>query len=168
MANPIVPTPEINPRTGQEYYARHFQDIVNIARVLNIGGGRLQKLTPDLVRYYMDMVEQSIDGYLEEYYFTPIRLYNLVMPDGTLKKVFPGKLRRLAQYWTAGLLLTSEFQQLDSNTNELLNSYMDDSRAELFQFTSFEQRIPGALWRSGISRTMPPTMQPPKPPEQPR
>ena len=157
---------EINPKTGQVWYAGSYQDIVNICRVLNLDGGRLQKVTPDLVYFYMDMIENTIDSMLEEYYFTPIRPYNQVMPDGKLKQIFPGGLRRLAQYWTSAMLIQSEFQQLDPNQNEAVTSYIEESRREIYRYTFYNQRIPGQRYKSSWSRTMLPTMQPGMPPEQ--
>lgn len=157
---------DINPRTGQEYYAGSVADIEKICKVLRIGGGRLEQITPEIVYFYMNMAEETIDGYLEEYYFVPIKLYRQKMPDGTTKTIFPGRVRRLAQYWAAGLLLTSEFQNLEPNANESATSYIEDSRKELFQMTLYNQRIPGQVYKSSWSRTMMPTMQPGLPPEQ--
>ena len=157
---------EINPRTGQVYYAGSKGDIAIICKALNLDGGRLQDITDDTIYHYMDMVEQSIDGSLAEYYFTPIRPYNVQMPDGHIELTFPGKIRRLAQYWASGLLLQTEFQAIGSNTNETVNSYIEDSRKELYQITFYNQRIPGQRVKSAWSRTMPPTMQPAQNPEQ--
>lgn len=151
---------EINERTGQCYYAGSAQDVKTICQVLNLDGGRLQRVTPEKIYYYMDMAEQMIDGYLEEYYFTPIRQYNLIMPDGTTKLVFPSRLRTIARYYSAGLLLQSEFQALEPNANESVQTYLADSKKELLQMTVYNQRIPGQRWKSAVSRTMPPTMQP--------
>lgn len=152
---------EINPKTGQCYYAGSVDHIKAICRVLKIGDGRMSQITPDRVKFYMSMVEDTIDGYLEEYYVVPIRPYKQLMPDTHTEVIFPGKLRRLAQYWTAGLLLSSEFQDLEPNANESATSYIDDSRKELFQMTAYNQRIPGQpVYKSAVGRTMPPTMQP--------
>ena len=92
---------EINPRTGQEYYCGSVKDIQELCRVLNIGDGKAQKINSNTVRYYMDMVELLIDGYLQEYYFTPIRPYNQMMPNGQVVKMFPGRVRVCAQQWAA-------------------------------------------------------------------
>ena len=151
---------EINARTGQEYYCGKVEDISLICKVLNLDGGRLQQVTNDVIYSYMDMVEQMIDGYLAEYYFTPIRPYNIKMPDGHNELQFPGRLRRAAQYWAAGLLLTSEFQQLDTNSNEVANNYIEDARKEIHQIVTFNQRIPGQRTKSSWGKTMSPNMQP--------
>jgi len=157
---------EINPRTGQVYYAGSYEDIIRICKVLNIDGGRLSKINPDRIHYFMDLVEQLVDGYLEEYYFTPIRPYNQVMPDGTTKLQFPGRLRKVAQYWASGLLLQTEFQALEPNANEAVQMYIEDSKKETFQMTFYNQRLPGQSMKSATSRTMPPTMQPAMPPSE--
>ena len=151
---------EINPTTGQCWYAGSVQSVKTIVAVLNLDGGRLQKITPEKIYFYMDMAEQTIDGYLSEYYFTPIRPYNQTMPDGVTKLVFPGRLRRIAQYLAAGLMLQSEFQALEPNINESVQGYIEDSKKELLQLTMFNQRIPGQCFKSAVSRTMPHSMQP--------
>ena len=157
---------EINPKTGSVWYAGSYNDIQKICKVLNLGGGRLQTITPDLVYFYMDMTENAIDSMLEECYFTPIRPYSQVMPDGSIKQIFPGGLRRLSQYWTSAMLIQGEFQQLDTNTNETVNSYVDESRREIYRYTLYNQRLPGQVYKSNWSRTLSPTMQPGLPPEQ--
>ena len=151
---------EVNPTTGQCWYAGSAQSVKTIVAVLNLDGGRLQKVTPEKIYFYMDMGEQVIDGYLQEYYFTPIRPYNQAMPDGTTKLVFPGRLRRIAQYLAAGLMLQSEFQALEPNANESVQAYIEDSKKELLQLTIYNQRIPGQTIKSAVSRTMPPSLQP--------
>ncbi len=157
---------EINPRTGQVFYGRCHEDIINICKVLNIDGGRMSKINPDRIRYFMDLVEQLIDGYLEEYYFTPIRPYNQMMPDGHTKLIFPGRLRKVAQYWAAGLLLQTEFQALEPNANEAVEKYIEDSKKETFQMTFYNQRLQGQCLKSATSRTFPPSMQPAMPPSE--
>jgi hypothetical protein len=90
---------------------------------------------------------------------------NQIQPDGTLKRVFPGDIHRLALYWTAGLMLLSEFQNLSQNVTDQAQSYIDDSRKALFAVVRFNHRIPGQEAKSHISRTLPPNMQPPAIPE---
>lgn len=156
---------QINPITQQEYYCGSWQDIRQLCRVLNIGQGKAQKLKPQVVYYYMQQVQQLIDGYLQQYYFVPIRPYNLTMPNGKVKKVFPGRLRVCAQQWAAGLLLKSQFQDLDQNTNQAAESYIQYARKQIHQMTLYNQRIPFQIYKSGWGRTALPGMQPGLPPE---
>lgn len=156
---------EINPRTGQEYYCGSVKDIQELCRVLNIGDGKAQKINSNTVRYYMDMVELLIDGYLQEYYFTPIRPYNQMMPNGQVVKMFPGRVRVCAQQWAAGLMMQSEFQKIDSNSNENVDKYIESARKEIHQMNLYNQRIPGQVYKSGWGRSAIPTMQPGIPPE---
>ncbi len=154
-----------NPRTGQEYYCKDPASISAICKVLNLDGGRLQQITDSSIEIYMDMVEQNIDSRLSEYYFTPIRFYNATMPNGNVVKQFPGRIRRIAQYWAAGLLLQSEFQQLETNTSQAAQSYIDDAMKEIHQITTFNQRIEGQVNKSSLGKTFLPNMQPGLSPE---
>lgn len=157
--------PQINPRTGQEYYCGSVKDIQQLCRVLNIGDGKAQRINTDVVRHYMDMAQMLIDGYLQQYYFTPIRPYNQAMPNGRIVKMFPGRVRICAQQWAAGLLLQSQFQQLQTNTNQAANKFIQDARKQIHQMNLYNQRIPGQIYKSGWGRTAIPTMQPGIPPQ---
>lgn len=160
----MYPT-QINKRTGQQYYAGSAKDVQQLCRVLNIGDGKAQQITTDTVRHYMDMAELLIDGYLQQYYFTPIRPYNHMMPSGNVEKIFPGRVRVCAQQWAAGLLMQSQFQQLDANTNQAVNKLLQDAKKQIHQMNLYNQRIPGQLYKSGWGRTAIPTMQPGIPPQ---
>ena len=157
--------PQINPITEQQYYCGSWQDVRQLCHVLNIGQGKAQKLKPETVRYYMQQVQQLINGYLQQYYFVPIRPYNLAMPNGKTKKIFPGRVRTMAQQWAAGLLLKSEFQELDQNQNQASDSYIEQAKRECHACCLFNQRIPGQVYKSGWGRTALPGMQPGIPPE---
>lgn len=156
---------DISPTTGEMYYSGTWQDVRNILRVLDIGEGKLAKVTMDLVNYYQEMVDRDIDQELTEVYHVPLRSMNQIQPDGTTKRVFPGDVRKLARYWTAGLLLMNEFQQLASNITDQAQGYIDDSRRGIYGLTRFNHRIWGQERKSNISRTMPPTAQPAELPE---
>ena len=151
--------------TNEEFYSGDWVDVRNLCRVLNIGEGKLSKITQNLVEYYQEMIDREIDGSVEQYYYTPLRPYNQYMPaSGTTKKIFPGAVRSLARYWTAGALLLSEFQSLDQNTNEAAQNYVEESKRKLYELISFTRRIPGQILRHNL-RTMPPTMAPGTNPE---
>ena len=143
-----------------EYYAGEVSDVMLFCKSLNIGNGKLCKINDEMVKKYMMLVNESIDSYLIDYYFVPVRRYNQVQPDGSIKKVFPGKIRLTALQWTAGLLLQSEFQNLEPNVSESAMKYIEDSRKEIYQMTLFNVRIPGLRWKSPMSRTMLPAMEP--------
>ena len=146
-------------------YSGSWEDIKNICRSLNIGSEKLSLVDQTMVEYYQEMVDRAIDGNLEEYYLTPLRFQYITRADGTEKKIFPGKIRKLARYWTAGLLLNSEFQQLLTNTSEQATAYVEVSQKNLFNMIQWNQRIPGQQWKSGNSPTAIPGLMPPTPPE---
>ena len=154
-----------NPVTGQEFYAGDVEDIKALCRILKIGDGRLSQITPAMVERYMALAEAAIDALLSPHYFLPIRPYRVKMPDASTKTVFPPGLRSIAQKWTAGLMLSSEFQDLEPNANEAATKYVEDSRNEVAVMLNTNTRIPGQPPKTSFSRTMPPGMMPSKFPE---
>jgi hypothetical protein len=150
-----------SPTTGEDFYSGDWEDIKAVCSVLNIGSGKLAQITQASIEYYQEMVDREIDDVLSETYHVPLRHFNQYQPDGTTKSLFPGSITKLARYWTAGLLLLNQFQSLDTNTNESATNYIEESRRELFKISRFQQRLLGQIFKSNISRTMPPTMQPP-------
>ncbi len=146
--------------TGQEFYSGDWEDIRSICRVLNIGEGKLAKVNQSTVEYYQEMVDREIDGMLSDLYEVPLKKFNQVQPDNTTKSLFPGEIRRLSRYWTAGLLIRSEFQQLEPNASDSAQSYIEDSRKELFRIIRFNHRLIGQRMKHPI-HTMPPGMAPP-------
>lgn len=156
---------EVSPTTGQLYYSGSWTAIQDIVRWMKMGEGKLAKITQEMVNGYQEMVDREIDSMLQEVCHVPLKAFNQVQPDGTTKSVFPGNVRRLARYWTAGLLVNGEFQQLEPNMSEAATNFIEDSRRELFKMVRFNVRIPGQVPKSNVSRTMPPTMQPPTAPE---
>jgi len=159
MANDTSPT------TGEEYYSGSWKDVRNVLRVLDIGEGKLANVTMELVNYYQEMIDREIDGVLSELYHVPLRSLNQAQPDGSTKRVFPGTIRRLAVYWTAGLMLLNEFQNLAQNVTDQAQGYIEDARRELFAVMRPNQRLWGQEMKSNISRTLPPPLQPADLPE---
>ena len=131
-----------------EYYAGTVTDVLLFCKSLNIGNGKLSKITDTMVQKYMKLINGNIDSILEETYFLPIRRYNRVNPDGTIQKVFPGKIRLLALQWTAGLLLQSEFQNLEPNQTEAVSKYIEQSRKEAYELSRLNMHIPGLRWKA--------------------
>ena len=159
MANDTSPT------TGEEYYSGSWQNIQNVLRVLDIAEGKLAKVTMELVNFYQEMIDRDIDDIIGELYHVPLRALNQMQPDGTTKRVFPGNVRRWAIYWTAGLLLQNEFQGLSQNITEQATAYIEDSRRNTYGVIRFNHRLWGQELKSNLSRTVPPSMQPPDLPE---
>jgi len=151
--------------TGEEYYSGEWDNIQNVCRVLDIGEGRLAKVTMSLVNFYQEMIDREIDGVLGELYHVPLRSVNQAQPDGETRRVFPGQIRRLAIYWSAGYLLQNEFQNLASNVTDQAVEYINTSRRSLYSLMRFNTRLWGQEFKSNMSRTLPPTMQPPDLPE---
>jgi len=152
--------PDISSVTGEPFYSGSWEDIRDLCRVLNIGEGKLAKVTQQLVNYYQEMVDREIDGILEQFYYTPLRPFNQWQPARSVhESVFPGGVRSLARYWTAGALLTTEFQGLDPNANEAAQNYITESKQKAYEYTRYTTRIPGQRWKHNL-RTAPPTMMP--------
>jgi len=156
---------DISPTTGQQYYSGDWVDIRNICRSLNIGEGKLSKITQEMVNGYQERIDRELDAQLADLYYTPIKPYNVKMPDGVTRSIFPGNIRRLALYWTAGLLLESEFQGNEPNLQEAATEYVLQAQKSLFRMIRFNQRIEGQEYKSRL-RTMLPRFQPPLNPEQ--
>jgi len=154
----------ISPTTGYAFYSGDYINIKNICRALNIGEGKLAKITQNLVEEYQELVDRAIDAELEQYYYTPLVPYNQKQPDGNTVAIYPGNIVRLARYWTAGLLLTSEFQGLDPNANESAVGYIEDSRRQLFEIVRYNKRLYGQRQKHNL-KTAPPGMFPGKNPE---
>ena len=151
--------------TGEEYYSGSWKNVQNVLRVLDIAEGKLAKVTMELVNFYQEMCDRDIDDMVGELYHVPLRAMNQGQPDGSTKRVFPGGIRRLAIYWSAGLLLLNEFQNLSQNITDQAQGYIDDSRRQLYAAMRMNHRLWGQEWKSNLSRTVPPTMQPPDLPE---
>ena len=156
----------VSPTTGENFYSGSFQDIAGILSVLNIGEGKMDKLTQPTVENYQEITDREIDGILGECYTVPLRGMNQVQPNGTTKRVFPGDVRRCAMYWTAGLLLLNEFQQLAQNVTDQASGYIEDSKRQIFALKRFTHRIRGQEYKSQISKFLPPSLQPAMLPEQ--
>lgn len=158
---------DISPTTGEQFYSGDWQGIQDIIRVLNIGEGKMDKVNQPMVNRYQEMIDRDVDAILGEICQVPLRAMNQVQPDGTTKRVFPGDVRRAAKYWTAGQLLTAEFQQLEQNMTDQSVQMIMDARRQLYDMARFTHRIPGQRRKSNISRTLPAHIQPPQLPESP-
>lgn len=152
---------EVSPTTGEQYYSGSWTDIRDILSVLNIGDGKMDKVTMPLVNRYQESVDREIDGIMSELYITPFRAMNQMQPNGVTKPVFPGDVRQCAKYWAAGLLLLNEFQQLAQNVTDQAGRYVEESKKKAYAMRRYSHRIPGQERKSHYSRTICPNFQPP-------
>lgn len=157
---------DISPTTGEEYYSGSWSEIQEILSVIDIGEGRMAKVTQPMVNHYQQMVDRDMDAILSEVYHCPLRAMNQMQPDGVTRRVFPGDVRRCARYWVAGLLLLNEFQALAQNITDQATGYIDDSKKQIYALKRYSHRIPGQERKSQLSRTIPPNFQPASIPEQ--
>ena len=155
---------EINPESGQAYYAGSVEDVIRFCKALNIDSGRLAAVKPINVVGYMKTAEDIINGMLSENYFVPVKPYNQVDVNGVPHLVFPGRIRYLAQQMTAGLLMLTEFQHQEQNMNEAGAKMFEEAKKEVYQLTLWNNRIPGMQRRiSRESHFMPVGVEPPHP-----
>jgi hypothetical protein len=156
---------DISPTTGQEFYSGTWQNIQDILRVIDIGEGKMAKVTQPMVNNYQETIDRDIDAIIGELYHVPLRAMNQMQPDGITKRVFPGDIRRCARYWVAGLILLNEFQGLAQNITDQATQYVDDSKKQIFAIKRYNHRVPGQERKSHLSRTIPPNFQPAAVPE---
>lgn len=156
---------DISSTTGEGYYSGSWESIRKVLHTLDIDTGKLASVTMETVNFYQEMVDRNIDDIVGELYHVPLRSMNQTQPTGVVKRVFPGNVTKMAIYWTAGLLLLNEFQNLAQNITEQAQNYIEQSSRDAFQIVRFNHRLWGQEFKSNLSRTVPPTMQPPDLPE---
>ena len=69
---------DISPVTGEQYYSGDWQDIQEVLRVLNIGEGKMARVTQTMVNHYQEMIDRDMDALLQDTYQVPIRAYNMI------------------------------------------------------------------------------------------
>ena len=153
---------DLSPTTSELFYSGTWQDIQDVLRILDLGEGKMSKVSQPLVNRHQEVIDREMDGVLTEVHQTPIRATNQVQPDGTTKRVFPGDLKDAAMYWVAGRILLTEFQQLEPNVTEQAQTWIADAKQKVYAMASFTHRIPGQRRKSNVSRTMPSNIQPPR------
>lgn len=144
-----------------DHYSGTVDNIMMFCKSLGVNGDELVNISPVKVENMQRLVDDAIDDTLGEYYFTPLVCYNQQRPDGTIRKVFPGKIRLMATQWVAGLLLQTEFQNVEPNINEQATRFVEASKRELQEIVDYSVRIPGQR-RKHPSPTMPPNLAPSK------
>jgi len=155
----------ISPVTGEMHYSGTINDIKKILSAMDIGEGKLARFGEEQVAFYQETVDRAIDDILGELYHVPLLYINQKQPDGTEKKIIPGSIKMAAQWWTAGLILKNQFQQLGTNTTDQSEQYITKARRDIYDIKRFTHRLYGQRRKSNISRTLPPGMQPPSFPE---
>ena len=161
--------PTISPTTGEPFYSGEWdKNIEPLVKALNIGDGRLNTIDAALIQRYQEQVDRNIDNNLMSLYLVPLarlRIYNRTRDVWVL--TYPGRVQEAARYWVAGLLMKSEFQQMDGNINEAVQNYVDYSLTIIEQIKSMMDRLDGQEWRSDVSRFLPPGALPMVRPEPP-
>lgn len=161
--------PTVSPTTGEPFYSGEWDlNIKPLVRSLDVDSGRLNNVNAPLIQRYQEQVDRLIDNSLMSLYVVPLarmRVYNRSRDVWVL--TYPGKIQEAARYWVAGLLMKSEFQQVDGNTNEAVQGYIDYALTIVEQCKSMTDRLEGQEWRPDISRFLPPGAMPyvrPEPP----
>jgi len=158
-----------SPTTGEPYYSGEWDTHIKpLVKALKIGGGRLSTVDAAQVQRYQEQVDRLIDNHLMPLYVVPLaryRIYN--RSDDVWVLTYPGRVQEAARYWTAGLLIKSEYQQLDSNINEAVQNYIDYALTIVEQCKAMTDRLEGQTWRGDVSRFLPPGAMPMVRPEPP-
>lgn len=151
---------DISETTNMPFYSGSWQDIANICKSLQIGDGLLSVVSQEVINDFQEMVDREIDAQLNDVYWTPLKFVNQYMPNGETKSLYPGNIVKIARHWVVGLLIQSQFQGHEPNTQDSGMNYVEDAKKELYDIVKFQRRLFGQEFKSSI-RTMPPTMQPP-------
>jgi len=146
--------------TGQIFYSGSWTNIQEVLSVLKIGNAKLDSLTAEMVNGFQERADREIDGILNDLYHTPFRAKYSMNPLGNYILTFPGDLQQAAIYYTAGLLMASEFQSTASNVNEQTNVILEKAKNMIFDLRKNTHWIPASERKSQISRTMPTAWQP--------
>lgn len=151
---------ELSPTTNQIFYSGSWSNIQKALKTLKVGEGKFDTLKKEEVNEIQERVDREIDGMLNDLYHTPFRVKKVKGWDGKFTDFFPGELRQAAIYWTAALLLSSEFQQVSANTNDQVNLTVEKAKQMVYDLRRNTHWIPSSERKSQISRTMPTTWQP--------
>jgi len=154
-----------SPTTGEEYYSGTVNDIKKILSAMDIGEGKLARFGEEQVACYQEIVDRDIDDIVGELYHVPLLRINQKQPDGTTKKIIPGSIKMAAMWWTAGLILKNQFQQLGTNATDQSEQYITKARRDIYAIIRKTHSLYGQRRKSNISRTLPPGMQPSSFPE---
>lgn len=151
---------EISPTTNQVYYSGSWTNIAQVLKSLKVGEGKFDSLTKEEVNEFQERADREIDGILSDLYKTPFLSKKKMTPSGTYIDSFPGDLRQAAIYYTASMLMSSEFQMVAANTNDQVNLTVEKAKNMIYDLKRNTHWIAETERKSHISRTMPPTWQP--------
>jgi len=151
---------ELSPTTGENFYSGSYTNIAEVLSVLKIGNGKLDAMTKETVNSFQERADREIDGILNDLYHTPFRHKYKMNPQGEYILSFPGDLRQAAIYFTAAMLIASEFQSAVSNTNDATNAMFEKAKNMVYDLKRNTHWIAATERKSHISRTMPMTWQP--------
>lgn len=151
---------EISPVTGQIFYSGTWSNISQVLKTLKVGEGKLDSLTKEEVNDFQERADREIDAILSDLYHTPFLIKKKMSPSGAYIDFFPGDLRQAAIYYTAAMLMSSEFQMVSANTNDQVNLTVEKAKQMVFDLKKNTHWIPNTERKSNISRTMPPSWQP--------
>lgn len=146
--------------TGESFYSGTWVAVQETLAVLKIGNAKLDSLTAEIVNSFQERADREIDGILNDLYHTPFRQKYVMNPKGEYIQSFPGDLRQVALYYTAGLLMASEFQSVSSNVNEQTNVILEKAKNMVYDLKRNTHWISASERKSNVSRTMPTTWQP--------
>lgn len=152
---------DISPSTGQGYYSGSHNDVLQLIPGLKISEGRFSNgITPENINDIQEQVDRDIDESLGEVYVVPLIPYKTIMPQGTEVSLFPQKVKVIAKWWAAGLIMQSQLSDNAPVSSEMAQAYVNKAMNEINQLVQFNLRLPGQTRKSNISRTMPVGMQP--------
>jgi len=146
--------------TGEIFYSGPWQGVQEVLAVLKIGNAKLDSLTAEAVNSFQERADREIDGILSDLYHVPFKARYTMTPLGVYVLSFPGDLRSAAIYYTAGLLMASEFQATQSNMNDQTNVILEKAKNMVYDLKRNTHWIPASERKSNISRTLPPSWQP--------
>lgn len=159
----------ISPTTGEPFYSgdwdRHIKPLV---KALSVDSGKLNTVKASVIERFQEQVDRLIDNKLEALYVVPLaqqRIFNRTKNAFILS--YPGKVQEAARYWTAGLLMKAEYQQLDSNVNDAVQNYIDYAVTIVEEIRSMTDRLQGQETRGDLSVFLPSGVMPRVRPEPP-
>lgn len=166
----------ISATTGERYYSGDWDtNIAPLVKALNVGSGKMNSIDAATILRFQEYADRLIDGKLQSLYVVPLaryRIYNrstgLSGYSGYFVLTYPGQVQEAARYLVAGLLMKAEYQQLDSNTNEAVQNYIDYAMTILEEIRAVTIRLEGQTLRPDISAFMPQGVMPFVRPEPPR
>jgi len=161
--------PVNSPTTGNSFYSGDWErNIRPLIKALNIDAGKMNSIDMLSILRQQEQTDRYIDNELQALYIVPFVKYKIFNhSSNAFVLTYPGKIAEAARYHCAGLILKTEFQQVESNTNEEVQSYLDYALTILQEIRAFTYRLEGQQVKPDISLFLPPTAMPLTRPEPP-